>query len=67
MPLLSSLQASSAARRTVCAFCGHGELKAKLDFEVAGVSAGAKAAVEKAGGSVSGRAQGEEGRSRVRV
>ena len=31
---------------------GNGELKAKLDFEVAGVSAGAKAAVEKAGGSV---------------
>jgi large subunit ribosomal protein L15 len=31
---------------------GSGELKAKLDFEVAGVSAGAKAAVEKAGGSV---------------
>lgn len=31
---------------------GTGELKAKLDFEVAGVSAGAKAAVEKAGGSV---------------
>ncbi|MEQ8265760.1 MAG: 50S ribosomal protein L15 [Parvibaculum sp.] len=29
-----------------------GELKAKLDFEVAGVSAGAKEAVEKAGGSV---------------
>jgi large subunit ribosomal protein L15 len=29
-----------------------GELTAKLDFEVAGVSAGAKAAVEKAGGSV---------------
>ena len=31
---------------------GSGELKTKLDFEVAGVSAGAKAAVEKAGGSV---------------
>jgi large subunit ribosomal protein L15 len=31
---------------------GNGELKAKLDFEVAGVSAGAKEAVEKAGGSV---------------
>lgn len=31
---------------------GSGELTAKLDFEVAGVSAGAKAAVEKAGGSV---------------
>ncbi|MBA4210611.1 MAG: 50S ribosomal protein L15 [Parvibaculum sp.] len=31
---------------------GSGELKAKLNFEVAGASAGAKAAVEKAGGSV---------------
>ncbi len=31
---------------------GQGELKAKLDFVVAGCSAGAKEAVEKAGGSV---------------
>lgn len=31
---------------------GNGELTVKLDIEVAGVSAGAKAAVEKAGGSV---------------
>ena len=31
---------------------GSGEIKTKLDFEVAGVSAGAKEAVEKAGGSV---------------
>jgi large subunit ribosomal protein L15 len=31
---------------------GNGELTAKLDIEVAGVSAGAKAAVEKAGGTV---------------
>ncbi|HMM15338.1 MAG: 50S ribosomal protein L15 [Parvibaculum sp.] len=31
---------------------GRGELKAKLAFEVAGASEGAKAAVEKAGGSV---------------
>ena len=31
---------------------GSGELSTKLDFEVAGASAGAKAAVEKAGGSV---------------
>jgi len=31
---------------------GDGELKAKLDIEVAGASKGAKAAVEKAGGSV---------------
>ena len=31
---------------------GSGELKTKLDFEVAGVSAGAREAVEKAGGSV---------------
>jgi large subunit ribosomal protein L15 len=31
---------------------GSGELNTKLDFEVAGASAGAKAAVEKAGGSV---------------
>jgi large subunit ribosomal protein L15 len=31
---------------------GNGELSVKLDIEVAGVSAGAKAAVEKAGGSV---------------
>lgn len=31
---------------------GKGEIKAKLDIEVAGVSAGARAAVEKAGGSV---------------
>ena len=31
---------------------GKGELKAKVKFAVAGVSAGAKAAVEKAGGSV---------------
>ena len=32
---------------------GTGELKAKVDFEVAYATAGAKAAVEKAGGSVS--------------
>jgi large subunit ribosomal protein L15 len=31
---------------------GKGEIKAKIDIEVAGASAGAKAAVEKAGGSV---------------
>ena len=31
---------------------GKGELTAKLSFKVAGVSAGAKAAIEKAGGSV---------------
>jgi large subunit ribosomal protein L15 len=31
---------------------GKGELKTKLSFKVAGVSAGARAAVEKAGGSV---------------
>ncbi|HVU22331.1 MAG TPA: 50S ribosomal protein L15 [Rhizomicrobium sp.] len=31
---------------------GKGEIKVKLDIEVAGVSAGARAAVEKAGGSV---------------
>jgi len=31
---------------------GHGELKTKLDFVVSGCSAGAKEAVEKAGGSV---------------
>lgn len=31
---------------------GKGELKAKAEFKVAGVSAGARAAVEKAGGSV---------------
>jgi large subunit ribosomal protein L15 len=31
---------------------GKGEIKAKLDIEVAGVSAGAKEAIEKAGGSV---------------
>ena len=31
---------------------GTGELKAKLDIEVAHASAGAKAAVEKAGGSL---------------
>ncbi len=31
---------------------GHGEITAKMDIEVAGVSAGARAAVEKAGGSV---------------
>ena len=31
---------------------GKGEIKAKLDIEVAGVSAGAKAAIEKAGGTV---------------
>ncbi|MFN4355149.1 50S ribosomal protein L15 [Parvibaculum sp.] len=31
---------------------GSGELTTKLDFEVSGASAGAKAAVEKAGGSV---------------
>jgi large subunit ribosomal protein L15 len=32
---------------------GKGELSAKLDFTVAGVSAGARAAIEQAGGSVS--------------
>ena len=31
---------------------GKGEIKAKIDIEVAGASAGAKAAVEKAGGTV---------------
>jgi large subunit ribosomal protein L15 len=31
---------------------GKGEIKAKLDIEVAGASAGAREAVEKAGGSV---------------
>jgi large subunit ribosomal protein L15 len=31
---------------------GKGEIKAKIEIEVAGASAGAKAAVEKAGGSV---------------
>jgi len=31
---------------------GKGEIKAKLDIEVAGVSSGAREAVEKAGGSV---------------
>ena len=31
---------------------GKGEIKAKIDIEVAGVSAGARAAIEKAGGTV---------------
>lgn len=50
----SALVAAGVIRRVKdgVRLLGNGELTVKLDIEVAGVSAGAKAAVEKAGGSV---------------
>jgi large subunit ribosomal protein L15 len=53
---------------------GKGEISVKLDIEVAGVSAGAKAAIEKAGGSVTAtytkkvyaNKKGEPGKRQVR-
>ncbi|MBW8910929.1 MAG: 50S ribosomal protein L15, partial [Sphingomonas sp.] len=48
------LQAAGVARggKDGVRVLGKGELTAKLSFKVAGISAGAKAAIEKAGGSV---------------
>lgn len=50
----ASLKAAGVIRRELdgVRILGNGELKTKLDFEVAGMSAAAKAAVEKLGGSV---------------
>jgi len=50
----AALQAAGVARggKDGVRILGKGELTAKLSFKVAGVSAGAKAAIEKAGGSV---------------
>jgi large subunit ribosomal protein L15 len=50
----TSLRAAGLVKRSRdgVRLLGQGELKAKLDFEVAGASASAIAAVEKAGGSV---------------
>ena len=50
----AALQAAGVARggKDGVRVLGKGELTAKLSFKVAGVSAGAKAAIEKAGGSV---------------
>ena len=49
-----ALQAAGVARggKDGVRILGKGELTAKLSFKVAGVSAGARAAIEKAGGSV---------------
>jgi len=50
----AALKAAGVARggKDGVRILGKGELTAKLSFKVAGVSAGAKAAIEKAGGSV---------------
>jgi large subunit ribosomal protein L15 len=50
----AALQAAGLARggKDGVRLLGKGEIKAKAQFKVAGVSAGARAAVEKAGGSV---------------
>jgi len=50
----AALQAAGVARggKDGVRVLAKGELTAKLNFNVAGVSAGAKAAIEKAGGSV---------------
>lgn len=50
----AALQAAGVARggKDGVRILGKGELSAKLSFNVAGVSAGARAAIEKAGGSV---------------
>lgn len=49
-----ALKAAGVARggKNGVRILGKGELNAKLSFKVAGISAGAKAAIEKAGGSV---------------
>lgn len=51
----AALKAAGVARggKDGVRILGKGEFSAKLSFNVAGVSAGAKAAIEKAGGSVS--------------
>ena len=51
---MSSLKAAGVIRRELdgVRILGNGELKTKLDFEVAGMSASAKAVVEKLGGKV---------------
>ena len=54
MQTAATLVAAGVLRRELdgVRILGTGELKAKLNFEVYGASAGAVAAIEKAGGSV---------------